>query len=331
MDLNFDPTSKAILQRLIDGLPASLKVAKTLVKRGGNPVLLGVDVAGFHLLIPNSDVQDSDLKQFQNKRLKVTLRDIALVGIEPGQYLCLSADPNFDLNLFGAICDEIYLQISEPAACLPNIIAVVERWAKLLKAENETVNKPEIIGLMGELLVLNELLEVGGSSKIKCWTGPQKSRHDFEFAKRSVEVKSSTSLTRKVCTIHGTSQLETTEGVELELCLVQLEWHPDGPNLGNIIQKTMSRLATLDSETFQEKLMEMKFDETKIAQASECRLRFVSYTTFPVRDDFPRLTTKKIASITGDGDRVQRLQYQLLLSGLPEHEDSIRQIMKDSL
>lgn len=283
---------------------------------------------GLHLFIPNPIYSDDEISGFKSRHLRLSTTTVDLVGIEQGTYLSLSAELTYDLNLFGAICDEIMLNIESPYSTAANVIDVVGRWSKLLNASLDSPNKLAVIGLMSELIVLRELIQIGGSSAIQNWTGPDSARHDFEFSKHSLEVKGSTVLTKKICTIHGASQLEKNEDTGLSVGLVQLEWHPSGTSLPEIKNDIDSKMTKLEKAEFSAKLSDIGFDEDKIASAGDFKFKIFGWTLFDVNQDFPAITSSVIDEIKAASGRISRLEYQLLLSGLPEANLSIAEYLQ---
>ena len=76
-------------------------------------------------------------------------------------------------------------------------------------------------GLIGELWVLNELIDLYGPRFVEYWIGPTHQRHDFRFDDVELEIKTTNSKDR-THTISSVEQLEPTDGSVLYLISILL-------------------------------------------------------------------------------------------------------------
>jgi len=77
-------------------------------------------------------------------------------------------------------------------------------------------------GLMGELCLLEGILQRWGKAGFSAWVGPAGERHDFRLGDSEIEVKSTTSAVRKH-RINGAGQLEPSPGKTLYVLSFQFE------------------------------------------------------------------------------------------------------------
>ena len=65
----------------------------------------------------------------------------------------------------------------------------------------------EVIGLFGELIVLEHLLNTHSKELFDNWVGPMGNRHDFEFPMNSLEVKTTANIANNEIQVNGLSQI----------------------------------------------------------------------------------------------------------------------------
>ena len=95
----------------------------------------------------------------------------------------------------------------------------VQLWEGLL---SQYKNQDQLErGLIGELWVLNELIDLYGPRFVEYWIGPTHQRHDFRFGDVELEIKTTNSKDR-THTISSVEQLEPTDGSVLYLISILL-------------------------------------------------------------------------------------------------------------
>tara|TARA_B100000575_G_C22986424_1_gene568975 strand:- start:39 stop:980 length:942 start_codon:yes stop_codon:yes gene_type:complete len=95
------------------------------------------------------------------------------------------------------------------------IINRLNRWQSLLqKARDKKLGKSEIIGLLGELFFLKEIVmaEYGLSEAVRSWRGPYGDEQDFLLNRNIVEVKTQLSTSDQSMLINSESQLDDISG-----------------------------------------------------------------------------------------------------------------------
>jgi hypothetical protein len=109
-------------------------------------------------------------------------------------FIELSNVGNIDVILFGAFLDELLKSIEEgKGVLLEEIKNLLEKWKNMLSLDTEKVmSLSSVIGLFGELLLLDYLVNGKKIATLDNWVGPNGNRHDFEFLQHSIEVKSTT-------------------------------------------------------------------------------------------------------------------------------------------
>jgi hypothetical protein len=115
------------------------------------------------------------------------------------------------------VVDSIQLQGTEAVTALRNSMRLFRR----LLRDVRLIPQERIVGLLGELWLLDRLIDARGQEALGSWTGPQGEAHDFRIDEVELEVKT-TSRQRRIHRIHGLDQLEPSVGARLYLVSIQL-------------------------------------------------------------------------------------------------------------
>ena len=140
----------------------------------------------------------------------------------------------------------------------------------------------ELVGLYGELVVLEDLLRVHRAS-VKCWTGPFGGRHDFSGRRFALEVKSTLTRVSKTVHISGIEQLmPPASGSELGLMHLVLERAgAAGRTLGDLLESITA--LTDDPSRLADALRELGLQSWREARDFKThRFRVLSRTTYRV-------------------------------------------------
>lgn len=315
---NFDAISQ--FKRLLGQADQPFRVAKSLGSHDGQPVLLGLDDTFMHFLVPVIKPDEQDLSSFRFKSLKANIRDINLVDVWSGSYIDMHASrESFDLGLFAAIADELILGLHSRESVIDQLSTVATKWIRLLSSEEEeNANRNQVIGLLGELLVLEAIIDAGkGELGLASWVGVDKARHDFEFSNLAVEVKSSSVLGQKTATIHGLEQLSAEKFTSLYLAHFQFEWDPKGFSLKSVYEQVRTKLNPNLQLKFDSKVATAGFDEKRISLSTIYTFKLSASALFPVDESFPKITSAILENAVHESSRISRVEYVLNLTGLP--------------
>jgi hypothetical protein len=156
-------------------------------------------------------------------------------------FIELSNVGNIDVILFGAFLDELLKSIEEgKGVLLEEIKNLLEKWKNMLSLDTEKVmSLSSVIGLFGELLLLDYLVNGKKIATLDNWVGPNGNRHDFEFLQHSIEVKSTTVKNGNDIQLNGVTQLEPYPGKTVTILRIKLEIEPTGVSLPQLIKKIM--------------------------------------------------------------------------------------------
>ncbi|MDE0421607.1 MAG: PD-(D/E)XK motif protein [Gammaproteobacteria bacterium] len=232
-----------------------------------------------------------------------------------GEYLrfldlvCLSKDLE---TVFGEVVDEILVRVAGGETCAEAATSTVADFRLLLeRAAAGDVDRRTVGGLIGELLVLNRLLE-RSSSAWEAWRGPASDRHDFRAGDTSLEVKVSLRAAASTVTINGLAQLDPPVGGTLHLLRLVLEPVKDGTlAVSGLARNALSKAS--DPEALRQLIAAVGCPDADDERWNRERFRIESEQLFEVQPGFPRLTNSMLTRGAVPAG-VHRLSYEIDLA-----------------
>ena len=297
-----------------------IRVAPTPFERDGKPILLGRRSEGYLIaLIPNhlDKIRQEHISAPLSNGFELVLRDLNdEESGESSQYLEFRNVGNIDVTLFGALLDEILVNVDGSSGnVIEEIKQIIEKWKYMLSLKSQRkLELQALIGLMGELLLLEYLIKIQGAEVLKSWVGPLGNRHDFEFDSNSIEVKTTTSKSGHELTIHGLTQLEPYPGKTVSILKVKLELDPTGLSLPALIDRIVDS-SQIRQEKFFEKLLLVGYNSEDRDSYIELAFRTTQFQIIPVDTNFPRIAKSMLKEFDIE-ERILDLQYVVNVAGL---------------
>jgi len=192
-----------------------------------------------------------------------------------------------------------------------------ERWRSFSGLTRKYLSEPEIKGLIGELLFLNDVLfeKYGVSKSIQGWTGSEPLKKDFSYDETWFEVKA---VTGDKVSISSIDQLDSNvTGFLVLYSLEKLSPEASGASLNRLCDQIFDRLELdMDRQTFLMKLIQANF------YREEYYDQFVYANTrtnfYEVNDSFPKLTRELMP------EAIANAKYDLIINMLERFKrDSI--------
>lgn len=204
--------------------------------------------------------------------------------------VCLSRNLE---TVFGEVVDEILARVAASTDCVSAVESTIADFRSLLMQSSSREVAPTIVvGLIGELLFLNRLLDISASGW-RAWSGPSGDRHDFRRGSTSLEIKSTVRAGKPTIVINGLEQLEIPDDGSLHILRLVLE-----PVLGgnlSISGLATSALRKADKPERLQKLLAAIGCEDFDKPRWNCHsFRIQSEFLYEVRDGFPRLTSSML-------------------------------------
>ena len=215
---------------------------------------------------------------------------VSQFGIEgrPARFLDLSClEPDLEA-VFAEVADAILRRIATGQRCVDAAASTIEEFrALLLRAAAARVERATVSGLVGELFVLNRLLDRSPDAWI-AWRGPLGDRHDFRTGDHALEIKTTTRVGHTVVIISSIEQMSEPAGGTLHLLHLTLE-----PTAGGLL--TVSALArnTItkagQAAGIRDRLAALGCADADAPEWNATAFRYEHESLFEVGPGFPRL------------------------------------------
>lgn len=266
------------------------------------------------LLIPIDDsISRSD---FVHKMLKFDFVTYQINGGEFEKYLSVTP-PTFELSEIFLSFIRFTLDDIASQSSIDNVITLIidkyEDWSAFFASGGlgkDATSK--IIGLIGELLILEKVIETLDETAITTWWGPVRHRHDFEFADSGIEVKTTINPNSNEVEIHGLKQLSPDTGRSLYLAHLKLNLDPQGLNLSELIERLL--LSKVSKFELKEKITKSGVSEDLIESFADFKFNGFIVRYFLVDTAFPSITQENLSA--ADLARITRVSYKIDLKDL---------------
>ena len=202
------------------------------------------------------------------------------------------------------------------------LINRLERWQAMLRKSRENLlTRQEIIGLIGELLFIRDVLmpAIGVEQSIQAWRGPHDEEQDFAYGNILFEVKTQLSSADQYLQVNSEAQLDNSSGqiIVNHKTLVASEGSSDNRSitLNKIVEEIRAMCSSSNVKTVDQLETSLiavgyrpreEYDEDHWRPA---RSRF-----FEVLDDFPRFVPASIPP------GVSKLRYRISLGAIERFE-----------
>ncbi|TVR04916.1 MAG: PD-(D/E)XK motif protein [Deltaproteobacteria bacterium] len=198
-------------------------------------------------------------------------------------------------EVFAELVQSIVRRVGSGLDSVDATTAVLREFRELLVPKpQEAVDRTTIAGLLGELLVLKQLLRISADGW-RSWLGADGDRHDFVNAANALEVKASTRSSTSHVQIHGIEQLEPPRDGTLHLLHVRLDADPAGPvALAALVDEVLA-LAS-DPGAIRNALNTQGCTDPHDVNWNRHRFRLHSWNLYAVNEGFPRLAPSILAS-----------------------------------
>ncbi|AWM23726.1 PD-(D/E)XK motif protein [Sinorhizobium fredii] len=225
--------------------------------------------------------------------LRIAVSTYSLRG-KPIRYLdltCLSHDLE---SVFAEVVDEMIERVAAGERCVKAARSTIEDFrALLLRSASADVPTSTIAGLVGELLVLNRLLDRSAGAW-RSWRGPAGDRHDFRGGNSSLEVKASLRAGCPEITVNGLEQMEAPSNGSLHLLHVILE--PVAGGMLHIAGLGRSAIGKADEpDRVRALLTALDCPDVEATSWNHHAFRLESEAMYEVIEGFPRLVPSTLA------------------------------------
>lgn len=290
-------------------LPTQVSTRSSGAVVDAGPVLLGVGHLGQrHLLIP---VQTDQVASDRLSRgINLTSR-VLQVGRDPQTYADLCCEIPRLAQVFERLVESLTARLNGSRSPLPVVTQTLEEWRALLQTALADISKEVVLGIVGELEVLQELADRSLSS-VEWWEGPRGGVYDFVRAGRAIEVKATASVDGNAVRISNLDQLDPGALEDLHLAVVHLRESAEAPS----IDERMARLIDAGVPAVDlEQAVGLLGYVRGLSDHVPTRFEVRSVRWWTVGHDFPGLRSSDI-----DSQRLRaigRVSYDLMLAAAP--------------
>lgn len=187
-----------------------------------------------------------DLEELLEKDIELSLKGIDLKTTvkDNSSMLTLTLKNENNWEIFLQLCEDLMSSAKSVKSNRgKNIIARLARWQAFLKNENHNISEEIQIGLMGELIFLNEYLSeaIPLEKAINAWVGPEKEKQDFRISGISIEVKAYMDRKQDQVNISSLEQLNNNDN-NLYLWTIGFRSTDNGETLEDYCKKIQKRI-----------------------------------------------------------------------------------------
>jgi hypothetical protein len=188
-----------------------------------------------------------------------------------------------------------------------------------------------IYGLVGELVVLNELTKIDPDAVLS-WVGPFEERHDFRRGLHALEVKTSSRSDAGQVSISSVDQLAEPTGGSLNLIHVKLERSENGSlSVGVLYDELVAR--TTQRKRFEDAMSAVGCSAGGRDDWNRLSFNLEGFSGYQVVDGFPRVSTRNFIGNTIPNG-ILKVQYVINLNVAdrfrltpPQLKDAFRQFL----
>lgn len=232
--------------------------------------------------------------------------------------LRFSLSNNELLEYFSTFCQDLldsteYIKNDEDA--YKTLCSRYFSWKKLFRPNKGGMNDNEIMGLIGELLFMQDYMipNYGIETALDSWMGPDKTHKDYSTGSVWYEIKA-VSVGRDSIKISSLEQLDgDDEGFLVVYCLEKMSPSFCGIKLNGLVQGLMTKMGTSQNrEIFMSKLSMYDYDFSP--EYDNFVFKNVGFSMYSICSKFPRLYRKNIPNA------INKIQYEILLSELEKYK-----------
>lgn len=295
--------------------PASgIEVAPTGNEVAAGEVLVGVDhLSRRQLLIP---LLPGEAALTDTKGRGVHLARLSHGSTTYVTVLCLLPELH---HVFTRFCRELIETVAGASSPAKETAAAMDRWRALFSdAERRGLLSDEaLLGLIGELLVVERLLAAEAPPDLRYWVGPFSELHDFRSQSFAIEVKATLVREGRIVPISSVDQLQEPSGASLFLVHTRLLSDPAGISLPELVARVID--AGAQRAQMDRRLNELGILPGDLSPYMERKFKIAESRVYDVAGEaFPRLLR---SSFTGDDipPGTLRIRYSIDLTNEPPH------------
>ena len=220
-------------------------------------------------------------------------------------------------DVFNLLCNDVVAAAkSVPAnrSLFDSVSARVHHWQAMFKgSRNQLLTATERRGLVGELLVLRDLIQpTFEDTSVNFWSGPLQHPHDFELNGGYIECKSGTARPMTEVEISSLEQLES-DNQQLILIIQELrESTNQGENLNELVRSIGALFGAVAADTYYSCVQAAGYFVD--AEYDEPRYTLANRRFFRVENGFPKISRSAVPA------GISKLTYTIEVAAIAPYE-----------
>ena len=288
--------------------------------KGGLTPYIAIDADGhLHLLLAPAAADLPRLQRFRRPALDLDNRPWSVSGAPIESYLDLTlVTPTVSplRRPFLSFCEDILTDIENGLSPEAAVYRTCSRWERFWEqGETAEPSATWVLGLMGELTLLDQLLNIGSVAAVGFWTGPEGADHDFQAGTRvALEVKTSVRMPPVIeC---GLAQLDSGGAGELLLVVFHATSREDATSLPELVERIEAKLSANEDalHLFLDKLARTGYRRHLVADYGMFMYDLAPPIFHIVDETFPRVTHASFAAPLDA--RIHSVRYTLELTAI---------------
>lgn len=252
------------------------------------------------------------------------------IGATPGRtWFALVRKPGGQLPMFTLMAADLVALLSKIGSqdggrIYASLVARITAWQQFMKLDRSGIlSGEEEVGLVGELMVLQELLDCGVTPAyaLEAWVGPEDGVHDFVLGTGGVETKTTLAPQGFIAEIASLEQLDDTLQRPLYVAAVRLTQQVErGATLPGLVDTLIERVRGFGvAPVLEGRLLSAGYVDAMRSHYSRCFVtKEITYRL--VTDASPCLTRAKVPP------SVRRVRYAVDLDAFPVTASSFAEI-----
>jgi Putative PD-(D/E)XK family member, (DUF4420) len=215
---------------------------------------------------------------------------LSTIPDESGPFLVLSLEDSSRRDLFSTICADVVSAAARAGTtdALEQFLARLDAWRQFLRDRRDGLSRSETVGLIGELLVLEQLLAADPGS-LTTWQSPNDGLHDYQSNGHALEVKTGLGPSSSI-TISALDQLDATGLRRLDLLHIRLVEVPGARSLRDILTAiTIVLPDDASRRAFENALLRRGLMPDDDAARLTPKVQQRSIEAYSITESFPRL------------------------------------------
>ena len=267
-------------------------------------------------------VMDTDTKLPELQGLVIQYQEFRLPDTDLAAYILLECRTPAYLGNFTEILKEIIDEFDKGKHQIVTCVhLVIAKWRHFLaKPINQIMEEEQIIGLIGELMLLEKLISVFKSEAINLWVADG-GEVDFIKNDKDVEVKA-TLKGKHEHIINGIDQLRIIP--DRKKYILSLLFFKSGSDnsltLPKIVTECSQKIIEFPDavDIFFKNLKVRGYDIRDVELYAGYKYDFIKGGYFEISDSFPKLTTDELRAPLSS--RINKVRYTVDMEGLPNSD-----------